>query len=178
MVTAHGRLIQTLGSRMASTGCRRTGCHSEASDLPGFCSWCPWFLLIGAQQVGYAPCARSAGWRNESRQWTELERMGRRCRSGQSRNNLTYPLRNLQQSDKGFRGPPPFLLPLCAPLYRPQPLWPRPGCLALSGNWVCDLTEGWKEMESRDSHRGSSGERREGTEQDQKVWRERGREKV
>lgn len=134
MVTARGRPTQILGSRMASAGCHRTDYHSEASDWPGFCSWCLWFLLIGAWPGGDVPCVLSAGWRSGSHQWTKPERMGMRCRSAQSGSNLTCPLTSLQQSRQGLRGPHPFLLPLCAPLHLPPPLWPRPGCLALSGN--------------------------------------------
>lgn len=132
VATAHGQLIRTLGSRMASAGCHRTGCHSEASDWPGFCSWCLWCLPIGAWPAGYVPCALSAGWRSGSRQWTEPERMGRRCRSAQSGSNLTCPPTSPQQSRHGLRGPHLCPLPPCAPLHLPPPLWPRPGCSAPS----------------------------------------------
>lgn len=134
VVTARGRLTRTLGSRMVSAGYHRTGCHSEVSDWPGFCSWCLWCPLNGAWPAGYVQCVLSAGWRSVSHQWTEPERMGRRYRSAQSGSNLTCPLTPHQQSRQGLRGPRPFPLPLCAPLHLPPPLWFHPSCSAQSGS--------------------------------------------
>lgn len=176
--TIRGRLTRNLGSRMVSAGCHRTGCHSEASDWPGFCSWCLSFLLIGAWPVGYVLCAQSAGWMSESRQWTVPEKTGRRCRSAQSRSNLTCPLTSLQQSHQGLRGPHPFLLHLCAPLHLPPLLWSHPGCSALSGNWACDWTGEGRETESQDSPHGSSEERREEEQQTKDTEGKRERKSV
>lgn len=161
VVIVHEQLTQTLGSQMASTSCHRTGCHSEVFDWPDFCSWCLWFLLIGAWSEDYVLCVLSADWRSRSRQWTEPERMGMRCRSAQSESNLTCLLTSLQ-SYQGLQGHHPFQFPLCAPLHLPLPLWSHPGCWALSGNWVCDWTGGWRVMESRNFPHGLSEERRVG----------------
>lgn len=162
--TARGQPTRTLGSRMASADCRRTGCHSEASDWLGFCSWCLWCLLIGAWPAGCVQSGLNAGWTSGSHRWTESVRMGRRCRSAQSGSNPTHPQTPHQQSHQGLRGLHPSPLPLCAPLHLLPPLWLHPGCSAPSGSWAGGWTGGWRETESQDSPHGSS----EKEERDQK----------